>query len=455
MSLLNDFITFEHRNEHDLEHDSEHNLRKKPQFSTPKIYNAKGDLSKRWYVYFSFRNPKTGKLERMKNIYGIANTYKKKEERFEVLSIYRKRLLILLKKGYNPFEDNKHLINKESQPEAVNTQNETSSIPKPIQQPITPVIQKQDNIATSNTEQETTGTSLEKAFGLSLHLKKNVVSERTLKDYRAHADKFISWLKDERPNITTIDMVDKAVIMTYLNEVLSRSSARNCNNYRTNLSSLMQTMEDNDIIPANHVKKIKALKTKPERNKTYSHKTQQDIFDYLKTEDPILLLYIKFISYNFLRPIEVCRLKIKDINVKEGLLQFKSKNNPLEVKRIPNILLKDLPDLSLLDGDMHLFTPEKIGGYWDIDETNKRNHFSARYRKVVKNHFKLGKNYGLYSFRHTFITKLYQSLIKNSTPHEVKSKIMLITGHSTMDALEKYLRSIDAAIPDDYSHLLK
>ena len=32
---------------------------------------------------------------------------------------------------------------------------------------------------------------------------------------------------------------------------------------------------------------------------------------------------------------------------------------------------------------------------------------------------------------------------------------MLITGHSTMSALEKYLRDIDAELPADYSELLK
>lgn len=31
------------------------------QFSTPRIYTANDDLSKRWYVYFSFRNPESGK----------------------------------------------------------------------------------------------------------------------------------------------------------------------------------------------------------------------------------------------------------------------------------------------------------------------------------------------------------------------------------------------------------
>jgi hypothetical protein len=31
---------------------------------------------------------------------------------------------------------------------------------------------------------------------------------------------------------------------------------------------------------------------------------------------------------------------------------------------------------------------------------------------------------------------------------------MNITGHSTMTALELYLRDIDAELPEDYSHLL-
>ena len=79
MSTLNEILTFEHESEHNFAHDLEHNLAHKTNFSTPKIYDAKRDLSKRWYVYFSYRNPKTGKLQRMKNIYGNANLYKTKE----------------------------------------------------------------------------------------------------------------------------------------------------------------------------------------------------------------------------------------------------------------------------------------------------------------------------------------------------------------------------------------
>ena len=54
MLTLNEFLTFEHESEHKSEHD----LTKSKPYSTPKIYDANGDLGKRWYVYFSYKNPK-------------------------------------------------------------------------------------------------------------------------------------------------------------------------------------------------------------------------------------------------------------------------------------------------------------------------------------------------------------------------------------------------------------
>ncbi len=197
------------------------------------------------------------------------------------------------------------------------------------------------------------------------------------------------------------------------------------------------------------------LKSTPERHKTYSKDTQKEIFNYLEKEDPTLLLYIKFISYNFLRPIEVCRLKVGSIDIENRILSFRAKNSPLKTKIVPDILLEDLPDLSRLEPSYDLFTPSGIGGVWDAEITNRRDYFSKRFKRVVKDKFGLGKDYGLYSFRHTYITMLYRALAKESSPFEAKSKLMLITGHSTMSALDKYLRDIDAELPEDYSAMLK
>ena len=95
-------------------------LKSKRNFTEPKIYTggieitkwskySKAEqqeaLEKNWFVYFSFRNPKTGFLEKQPFIKGGVNRYKTKEERIEILETYRRNLLRILKEGYNPYDE--------------------------------------------------------------------------------------------------------------------------------------------------------------------------------------------------------------------------------------------------------------------------------------------------------------------------------------------------------------
>ena len=437
MLKINQFLTFAY----DSEYESAYDLTQKRSFSNPKIYTASGNLTKRWYVYFSFRDPKTEKLKRITPFYGNANSYKTKEERIEVLTVYRKVLLKLLKQGFNPFTDNTELYNK------IHNKNISNDLPntsKPTEIiPNTPIIKEEPKIA------------LREAFDFGLKLKEKLISERTKKDYENKIKLFLEWLEKNHPTLKTIDTLNKKTVSGFLNHVLNKTSPRNRNNYRTDLSSIMQVLEDNEIVELNVIKKIPVLKSKPERHKRYTQDMQEAIFKYLKEKDPVLLLYIKFISYSFLRPKEVCRLKIKNINIKAKTLQFKAKNSAFKTKIIPKILFDDLPDLSELKPEDFLFTPDQLGGPWETHEDNKRDYFTKRFKKIVKDHFKLGIDYGLYSFRHTYITMVYRALIKESSPFEAKSKLMMISGHTSMTALEKYLRDIDAELPSDYSEMLK
>jgi integrase len=464
MQTIYKLITLECQNEHDLEHDLEH----KRIFSTPKIFDGDGDLKKRWYVYFSYRDPETGRMKRMKNIYGGANRFKTKAERYSVLNLYKKRLLRFLKQGYNPFEDNTELYKK-------HTQKVTTKGVKSITNPV--VTEKkheheEEHVSVKTQEVEAkinrktqlkpkeekppkpSSPKVLDAFNKALELKTNVTKAKTLEDYTSRIYKLHKWLKKTHKEITHIEHIEKRHILEFLNEVQLQSSPRNRNNYRSVFSSIFQVLEDNEIIERNFIKIIKPLKSKPQRHKTYTNKEQEYIFEYLEKKDPILLLYIKFISYNFLRPQEVCRLKIKDINIDEKTLKFEAKNKVLKTKLIPDILFDELPDLSKCQPEDLLFTPKKIGGQWKATEINRRTNFSKRF-SAIKKALGFNKNYTLYSFRHTFITRLYRAMVKDSSPFEAKSRLMLITGHSTMAALEKYLRDIDAELPEDYSNLLK
>jgi len=447
MPNLNELLTFDYTNEHVFEHD----LLLKSNFSTPNIYSAKGDLNKRWYVYFSFRNPKTGKLQRMKNIYGKTNSYKTKEDRLLFLSAYRKKLMYLLNHGYNPFEDNvelhqKRIAEKDGQILLNEKKKTTSTSSSKNENSVAASLQKNENKVATMTITE--------AFEFALQIKKRIVNPKTYSGYSGRSNKFLDWVTKNQPVIKTIDQLTKNTLQQFLNSVLQLTSARNRNNYRADISSIIQVLVDNEILATNFIKNITVLKSTPERNKTYTQQTQIEIYKYLKEKDPILLLYIKFISYTFLRPIEVSRIKIKDINLKQQTISFKAKNKALKTKIIPSILMEDLKIIGNLNSEDYLFTPDKLGGQWDTTETNRRDYFTKRFKKVVKDHFNLDQDYGLYSFRHTYITKLYRELRKSLSPFEAKSNLMLITGHASMTALEKYLRDIDAELPKDYSSLL-
>jgi integrase len=421
------------------------------QFNEPKIYTGgvdtdswgslsskekKDALSKRWYIYYSYRDPQTKKLKRQPNLTMNANRHNGKTERLEILQLLKLQLKLLLNSGFNPYDDNQYKYG------SLKSVNQLTFDPTTI-----------NKVITENIEITTGVMCIDEAFKMALEQKKAVMASSSYTRYKSRIKKLevsLSALYDLEA--IGIDKVIKADITAFLNETLVRTSARNRNNTRTDISSLFQVLEDNDIIKENFIKKIKVLKAIPERNKTYTLDLQVKLFKHLIEHDAIMLLFVKFISYNFLRPIEVCRLKVKDIDLVQKKLYVRAKNKAVKTKIIPEILLKDL-NIQKLDPDSLLFTPEALGAQWEANEGSRRDHFTKRFKKV-KDEFGLGVEYGLYSFRHTFITKLYHEFIATMTPAETKGKLMLITGHSTMKALDAYLRDLDAVLPEDYSEHL-
>lgn len=409
----------------------------------------KDALSKSWFVYYSFRHPETGKLKKQPFIKAGANNFKTKRERYSFLRTMREALSKLLELGFNPYEDNSDLEAK-----LFSDQEHTTETPPKPEPKLRPTSAPQPEPSPVPVEPEEDIMSIDEAFKFGLSMKEHMMNKNSYVQYKSRIGLFEKWLREEKIFDKPITSITKKTVNQYLNTIVKKTSARNRNNSRTDIASLFQLLEENEIVKSNFVQSIAKLKTVPKRNKTYTPTQEQDINTYLEKHDPTLHLFIKFISFNFLRPIEVCRLRIRDFDLNDKKLYVKAKNQPVKIKIIPDILLQDIPDLSKLPGDALLFGRFGIGEAWNATETNRRNEFSKRF-KEVKDHFGLGEEFGLYSFRHTFITKLYRKLREKNSPNETKSKLMLITGHSTMDALEKYLRDIDAELPEDYSHLFK
>lgn len=392
-----------------LEHKSEHDLTTKIKYSKPEIYDANGDLSKRWYVYFSYRNPITGYLERLPNIYVSQKLDKK--ERLELLKIYKNNLLSMLKNGFNPFD-------------------------------------------IDNSTEEISPMSIEEAFSFALNIKKQTQSKDTHTNYKARIKKFELWLNKKGFEKRFVTSINKKTVTTYLNEILEKTSARNRDNTRLDLSGLFQVLEDNEIIPNNIIKTINVVGSVPVKNKPFSSQQEIEIYTYIDNNKlKVLSLFIKFVSYAFLRPVEVSRLKIEDINIIDKTIRIKSKTG-FQIAIIPDILLNIIPDLSKYPADSFLIGMTDFGQYWNATDVNRRNHISRMFLEV-KRILKLSDEYGIYSFRHTFAIKLYNEFIKVMSQDQAESQLMSITRHKTKDALRKYLREINAYRPEDYSKYLK
>lgn len=90
------------------EYENEYGTKSMRKFTKPKIFHGgdEYDMSKRWYVYFSFRNPKTGLLERQRPIYMKVNHKdNNKTDRLKLLKEIQQETHKLLKEGYSPYPD--------------------------------------------------------------------------------------------------------------------------------------------------------------------------------------------------------------------------------------------------------------------------------------------------------------------------------------------------------------
>ena len=327
------------------------------------------------------------------------------------LKVYQAALVKLLEKGYSPYDSQ-------------------------------PFEMENENLMTTR-----------KAIEFALQIKTQTLNNASFKKYESRIKQFLEYTEKIGYDIRNIKDVNKKIVTSFLNEVLTNTSAANRNNSRRELNSLFNILVENEILQFNCVEHIKKIKAQPKKNKSYTPEEVELIYKHLENNDPQLLLFIKFVSFNFLRPVEVCRLNVGNVDLKNKLLVFKAKNKPVKTKIIVDLLLKQIPDLKGLSPQTSLFTPEGTPGIWTTSDENKRGYFTKRYAKV-KNKLGFSADYGLYSFRHTFTTKVYRKLRETMTPDEAESNLMMITGHSTRSALRKYLRDIDAELPSDYTHLI-
>lgn len=365
----------------------------------------------RWYVYYSFRNPETGKFEQHNcPTLGINRDYSEFNTRYKAICRMKRAVKEMLSDGHSPYD----------------------------------IKIVEGEIMTVN-----------KALDYALDNKKLKVGKATYKNYSFRVDQLKKFLKKIGVLDRSIEIFNVRIIRDFLKNIAKNSSMSNRNNSLRVIKSLFSELYENDIIKENYIAKIKIEKVVQEekRFKSYSHKQAVEILNYLEDNDPIMALFIKFIGYNFLRPKEIVRLKVKDIDLGNKLLTVFVKQGYVKTKRIPDEIVHILSKHNLSKNNNPLFSRSEIGKKWDRDETGKQQYYSKRYTKI-KRKLGYGQGYTLYSFRHTYITIGYKNLRKRLSKDDALDELMQYTGHETREALNKYIHHNDIDIVDEYKDII-
>lgn len=393
------------------------------QFSEAKLYTTKSNgksviiPGKRWYVYYYFRNPATGKMEKFCDSCKI-NKIKNVAERLKAGKAWVKAYNLLLQSGFNPF---------------------------------TP-----DGIPLKNNSFDIENFTVLQAIDYAIENKAGELKPNTLSDYKTRVGVFVQWLKEnslDQMNIRDLKDVHVIAFMNYLTNPNGRNIGKTSqDNYKRCLSSIFGKLKKDKIITANIVD-YQTEKDEPIKNNPFTPEEIKTIKDYLLKNDVKLYRFICFVLYEFLRPVEVVRLQWMNINLEQKTLFIETKTSRKKQKTIIEPILdylqKEFTEKQP-NKESHLFTSTDDYYFWNATEKQKTDHFNWRFRKVKKE-LGFGKEYGIYSFRHSAALDLYHTFVKNGKTHaEAVSQLMPIIGHSNENTTEKYLRDINALLPKDY-----
>lgn len=427
------------------EYSSEYSVKK---YTKPKIFpkeimqNTKSEFSAadkkrltakgvRWYIYFDYENPETGKMERQPAIYyNINKKFKDFDERYKWIKKYRNTVEKILKDGYSPYE----LDNSQLQ------------------------------------------YSVKNALEFVLELKKMEISKSSFTDYETRTKGFIKYLERKDLHNKSVSLIDKRDINSYLNYVLRNSSPRNRNNVKSVLSALFTKLVQEDFIQYNFIKDIGKLKSKPIKNTAFTQDEVKDLFKFLKEKDMWMYYFCAHVYYGFFRNIEVVRINIADINLSEKLIKSNTKTGTF-YKQIPQILIDEFYsnlDLSKYPYNFSLFTKFDKPALWYspfkkddgtkklTSETQRRSYFGKRFNRVALTPLGYSQDYTIYSLRHSAIGYYFSQRLeeyrKNKVPNfeeKALDAVRQITLHKNNETVKNYLREIGYYKTEDWSKYMK
>ena len=367
-------------------------------YTQAKLYEPKGDSD--WYVYFSYKDPGTGNQKRFIRKLGI-NRLKSAAGKRRYGKQVVQEINSLLKEGWNPFGDSKETY-----------------------------IPLKDTI---------------KSF---IEMKKTTMRRRSWQSYEYSANILFAWLEKQKLGYIFPRDFDQMMCRRFCDYLLTEKKFKGItfNSHKSFLSNFWNMMMERDLVEKNPFKKIANQAESAGRHVAFPDELRKKIEDHLILTNYRLYLFSQFIYYCYLRPIEILRLKIENIDDTRILIYgSQSKNKKQESVVIPDAFLPLVQSMKLRDYPKDHFIFGR--GMMPSSIPLGRNRVSAQFKKI-KEDLKLGPDYTLYGFKHSGNVNAYLAGI------DIYS-IMRQNRHHSIEQTMTYLRQLGVSKNIEFSTLMK
>jgi len=270
-----------------------------------------------------------------------------------------------------------------------------------------------------------------------LQEKKKELREESIQAYSSFVDVFVKWLKNNT-KVEYCSMVNKISAVKFMDYVYSERnvSSRTFNNYVKFGRVFFNWAKEKCYTKENP---FEAVKTKPKTEKTRTiipHDTRERVTNYLLSseEDRNYLVVLKLVYSTLLRPGEIRKLKIENVNLEEKTITVPgsiSKNKKKRIVPLTEDVVESLEMLNLAACPTSYFL---MGRELKPNSKPLTKYYMAKYWENLREKLSMPKEMQLYSLRDSGISEMLKSgvdplSVKQHADHHSLAMTTLYSDH--------------------------
>jgi integrase len=258
----------------------------------------------------------------------------------------------------------------------------------------------------------------------------------SVRTYKSHIKILLQYCTE----INDFDVNQKSFFYEFRLCLLQKKKSNTyCNAILSTTISMLNMLVDRGLIEKNNLSGMKQLRVAESMNPPFSAHEKEQIRQYLYLYERGLYHFTIFIHQLFIRRTELCRLKIKDIDLQRNTINISgeiSKNKRNAILTITPLLRKTIEEILTDENKKNWYVFGK--GLKPSATYLNPTRVSEKHRKCLQI-LNISSEKTLYTWKDTGIVDAYRAGVDIVT-------LQRIVRHSSLEELQKYLRSVGETV---------